>query len=151
MLTKTGGCQCGRIRYRVEWNTSDERAGVASLCHCRMCQRATGGFAAALVQFPLSSVAWTHEPEWYASSPIARRPFCRECGSPLGFMFVDADRIELTLGSFDDPAGFAPTGHFGAESLHEAWIDLAGLPRKRSVEAPNVVAAWRRAGLAVPE
>lgn len=38
METMTGGCQCGRIRYRVRVADPD-----AYLCHCRMCQRATGG------------------------------------------------------------------------------------------------------------
>jgi len=39
----TGGCQCGRVRYTVQ--IEDD---AAYLCHCRMCQRATGGVAAAL-------------------------------------------------------------------------------------------------------
>ena len=34
----TGGCACGRIRYSVA--IADDKA---YLCHCRMCQRATGG------------------------------------------------------------------------------------------------------------
>ena len=37
----TGGCQCGRVRYAAEID-SDE----AYLCHCRMCQRATGALPA---------------------------------------------------------------------------------------------------------
>ena len=150
MVVKTGGCQCGRIRYRVEWQPGGH-AGEGSLCHCRMCQRATGGFAAALVAFPQSAVFWEREPEWYASSAVAKRPFCRECGSPLGFRFVGDDWLELTLGSFDDPAGFVPTHHAGSEGLHEAWVDIAGLPRKRTDESPSTVAAWRAAGMAVPE
>lgn len=146
MTTKTGGCQCGRVRYRVD----GDAVGVASLCHCRMCQRATGGFAAALVAFPRHAVAWEHAPEYFASSPIARRPFCRECGTPLGFCFDDGAEIELTLGSFDDPGEFVPVEHAGAESLLEPWVNSAALPRKRSDEAASVVAAWAARGLKVP-
>ena len=40
--TMTGGCQCGRIRYAVEVYDDE-----AYLCHCRMCQRATGGVSIA--------------------------------------------------------------------------------------------------------
>ena len=150
MTQKTGGCQCGRIRYRAECPTG-EGAPTASLCHCRMCRRATGGFAAALVAFPPGAVVWDREPVWYASSPIAQRPFCPDCGTPLGFRFKGSDKLELTLGSFDDPTGFVPTRHVGAESLLEPWVDLANLPRSRSDEADSVVSAWRAAGLTVPE
>ncbi len=40
--TVTGGCQCGRVRYTVEIDDFD-----AYLCHCRMCQRATGNVSIA--------------------------------------------------------------------------------------------------------
>ena len=36
-----GGCQCGRVRYRAEVSEA-----AAYHCHCKMCQKATGGFAA---------------------------------------------------------------------------------------------------------
>ena len=36
--TMTGGCQCGRVRYSAEIASDD-----AYWCHCRMCQRWTGG------------------------------------------------------------------------------------------------------------
>jgi len=144
--TKGGGCQCGRVRY-----TADVSAAEAYLCHCRMCQRATGGFAAAFVHVPLEAVRWESEPDWYASSPIAKRPFCSACGTPLGFRFNDGKGIDLTLGSFDEPGGFVPVAHAGAESLHEAWIDTSALPRKRSDEIESVASRWQAAGLEVPE
>lgn len=141
-----GGCQCGRVRYRAEV------AGTEGyLCHCRMCQRATGGFAAAFVHVKQVHVAWQHAPDWYDSSPIARRPFCARCGTPLGFAFRDGDGMDLTLGSFDDPSGFVPTTHAGAESMHEAWIDTHNLPRQRTDETESVVTRWQAAGLEVPE
>ena len=33
----TGGCQCGAVRYRLDAPPND-----ANICHCRMCQKATG-------------------------------------------------------------------------------------------------------------
>ncbi|MFA6219188.1 MAG: GFA family protein [Erythrobacter sp.] len=143
---KEGGCQCGRVRYRVDVSKAE-----AYLCHCRMCQKATGGFAAALVQVEDDALTWLSAPDWYDSSPIARRPFCSHCGTPLGFRFKDGTGQDLTFGSFDDPSGFVPVGNFGAESLHEAWLDFTGLPRKRSDEAASVADRWRAAGLDVPE
>lgn len=142
----SGGCQCGRVRYRI---AGDEAA--AYLCHCRMCQKATGGFAAALVQVPDGALVWESEPDWYASSPIARRPFCSACGSPLGFSYSDGTGQDVTLGSLDDPSQFHPEGHYGSESLHAAWIDLADLPQMRSDQSESVAARWRACGLEVPE
>jgi hypothetical protein len=143
----TGGCQCGRVRYRADASEAE-----AYLCHCRMCQRATGGFAASFVHLTIEAVAWEREPDWYASSPIARRAFCPACGTPLGFRFNEnASGIDLTFGSFDDPSGFVPTAHAGAESLHEAWIDTRALPRQRSDETESVVKRWRAVGGEVPE
>lgn len=147
--TLTGGCQCGQVRYRI---TTDK--AQANLCHCRMCQRATGGFAAALVSIPAGSLEWLSEPAWYASSPIARRPFCPNCGSPLGFAYNDSDAsgaLDVTYGTLDEPSRLQPTSHFGVESLHEAWIDTSALPRERSDQAESVAERWVKAGLEVPE
>ena len=146
MAEVTGGCQCGRVRYAADTSQAE-----AYLCHCRMCQRATGGFAASFVNVPVGAVTWQSEPDWYASSPIAKRPFCSTCGTPLGFRFNDGKGVDLTLGSFDDPYGFLPTAHSGAESMHEAWIDTSALPRQRSDETESVVSRWHAAGLEVPE
>lgn len=145
MTEHTGGCQCGRIRYRADL-PSDE----AYQCHCRMCQRATGGFAAAFVQIDGARVMWDHEPDWYESSPIARRGFCSACGTPLAFMFKDGTGLDLTVGSFDDPSALVPILHAGAEGIHEAWLDTSGLPRHRSDEIQSVVSRWQAAGREVP-
>jgi len=145
--TLTGGCQCGRVRYAVTIENDD-----AYLCHCRMCQRATGGFAAAFVNVPLTGLTWQGEADWYQSSPIAHRPFCSACGTPLGFAFLDgAQAIDITVGSFDDPSAFVPTQHSGAESMHEAWLDTAGLPRQTSADLESVVSRWKAVGMEVPE
>jgi hypothetical protein len=143
----TGGCQCGRVRYDVELNSDD-----AYWCHCRMCQKASGGIAAAFVQAPEDAVHWLSGPDWYQSSPIAHRPFCSQCGTPLGFAFLDGKGgIDLTVGSFDDPSGFRPILHAGAESIHEAWLDTRDLPRHYTATTKSVASRYAAAGLEVPE
>ncbi|MHA6317161.1 GFA family protein [Altererythrobacter sp. CAU 1778] len=138
----SGGCQCGRVRYRAMVDPQE-----AYLCHCRMCQRATGGFAASFVSVPLDTMAWEREADWYDSSPIAQRPFCAECGTPLGFRFTeDATKMDLTVGSFDDPADFRPAHHFGAESMiHESWLETSALPCIRTEEHKPLVDKWVKA------
>ena len=143
----TGGCQCGAVRYAVR--IADD---TAYLCHCRMCQRATGGVAAALKQVPRDAVRWlTRPPARRASSPIAMRGFCPDCGTPLTYEGNGATHIDLTVGSFDDPYRFRPVGHSGAESINRPWIDTGGLPETRTDELPNIVAKWKEAGVDVPD
>lgn len=146
-VTKVGGCQCGRVRYEADLETDD-----AYWCHCRMCQKATGGIAAAFVQAPEGAVRWLSEPDWYESSPIKHRPFCSQCGTPLGFAFLDGKGgIDLTVGSFDDPAAFRPVLHAGAESIHEPWLDTRDLPRHFTATTASVAERYKAAGLEVPE
>jgi hypothetical protein len=144
--TLNGGCQCGRVRYSVQ--VQDD---AAYLCHCRMCQRATGGVFIAFKFVKKADVTWEREPDRYASSPIANRGFCSACGTPLTFEFPDSENMDLTVGSFDTPDLLTPTHHFGAESLHEAWLDTRSLPAYRTDDNPNVVSRWMEAVGKLPD
>ena len=68
----SGGCQCGAVRFRVEGALGD-----ASICHCRMCQKASGNFYLPLVSVRGAKLAWTRgEPKRFRSSNAATRGFC---------------------------------------------------------------------------
>ncbi|MFA5952942.1 MAG: GFA family protein, partial [Hyphomicrobium sp.] len=70
--THSGGCQCGAVRFRVEGVLGD-----ASVCHCRMCQKAFGGFYAPLVSVRGATLVWTRgAPKKFQSSSAAARGFC---------------------------------------------------------------------------
>jgi hypothetical protein len=110
-----------------------------------MCQRATGGVYIPFKNVKKAAVSWNQEPDYYASSPIARRGFCSACGTPLTFEFPDSENMDLTVGSFDAPEKLAPKHHFGAESIHEAWIDTSALPRYRCDEHQALNDRWIKA------
>ncbi len=114
----TGGCQCGAVRYRL-------LADLASshVCHCRMCQRATGGLFAALVGAQKGTVEWTKgTPSFFASSSLAQRGFCAVCGTPLSFAYEKSSaRFYITIGSLDDPNAAPITRQFGVES-QVGWV-----------------------------
>ncbi len=113
----TGGCQCGAVRYALT------QPPEATLCHCRMCQKAVGGLFAALSKVPLANFAWTRgKPASFRSSSAAERHFCAMCGTPLTFRYLDGDAIEVTTGSLDVPALAPPTKNFGTEA-RLFWID----------------------------
>ena len=116
----TGGCQCGAVRYALY--VEPQRSHV---CHCRMCQRATGGLFAALAGAPKTQFAWTQgEPGVFASSNKATRPFCRDCGTPLGVAYEGPEaRQYVTIGSLDEPARAPIISQFGVEGLIP-WVSF---------------------------
>ena len=125
----TGGCQCGAVRFRVE------RLGRASICHCRMCQKAFGGFFGPLVTG--FGVEWTRgAPNWFQSSNKVRRGFCAACGTPLAYDF-GAAAIELAIGAFDDPAVAAPTIQVNPQDRVSFFDDLMSLPVRQPGESPQ--------------
>ena len=145
--TMSGGCACGKVRY-----TATVASDEAYLCHCRMCQRASGNVSLAMMGIEQAAVEWTGEPDWFRSSAIAERPFCARCGTSLGFRYIDGtSKMDLTVASFDDPSRFKPTSHFGAESIHEAWLDTTALKRVRSDDYQPLVERWEKSGAAMPE
>ena len=142
----TGGCACGRVRFEAQVDDYE-----AYLCHCRMCQRATGSVSIAFKNLPQGRVEWLSGPDWYDSSPIAKRPYCRECGTSLGFQFKEGPNMDLTVASFDDPSRFKPTSHFGSEAMQRQWLNTEGLPETRTDEHPALVERWTKATGELPE
>ncbi len=142
-----GGCQCGRVRYEASIDSPE-----AYLCHCKMCRKATGGVSIAFRSIAKRDVAWTtQEPDYYRSSPIARRGFCNACGTPLTFEFPDSEAMDLTVGSFDDPGYFVPQHHFSTETILAAWQDTSHLPGRTLADNPSTRDRWLKACGKLPD
>ena len=106
----SGGCQCGAVRFRVEGALGD-----ASVCHCRMCQKASGNFYLPLVSVRGARLEWTRgKPSTFRSSNHVKRGFCAKCGTPL--TFTAPDGVALAIGAFDRPQEIAPKIQWGAEA-----------------------------------
>ena len=125
----TGGCQCGAVRFAAK-----APLGRASICHCRMCQKAFGSFFGPLVSTG-AEFSWTRgAPRYFQSSNRARRGFCADCGTPLSFE-PDDGPPEIAIGAFDDPAALAPTIQHDLPARMPWFEDLAGLPVRAEDEA----------------
>jgi len=125
----TGGCQCGAVRFTAK------RLGRASICHCRMCQKAFGSFFGPLVT--AFAVTWTRgEPAWFQSSNKVRRGFCAQCGTPLAYDF-GASAIELAIGAFDDPEVAPPTIQVNPHDKLSFVDGLMSLPIRQPGETPK--------------
>jgi hypothetical protein len=139
MAEVTGGCLCGKVRYTADIENED-----AYMCHCRMSQRSSGNISLAMKQVKRANVSWESEPDYYQSSPFAKRGFCASCGTSLTFEFTDgsSENMDLIAGTFDDPSRFVPKHHFGAESMHRAWLNTEGLPEMRTEDYKPIVDRW---------
>jgi hypothetical protein len=129
----TGGCLCGAVRYRL--------ASVpfgAGWCHCRMCQLNSGSPAMAFAKVPSADFVIERGGEHirrYASSEIAERWFCGECGTPLLVRDFAGTTHDFSAATLDRPEAVPPEAHFYYAS-HVAWApaadDLPRFPRGRN-------------------
>ncbi|TYT26718.1 GFA family protein [Luteimonas viscosa] len=123
--TTTGGCLCGAVRYEVKGPLRD----VVN-CHCSMCQRLHGSFGphskARKVNITITRDAGL---AWYASSRIARRGFCRVCGSSLFWEPFDLDATGIIAGSLDGPTSLRTIGHIFVGEKCDFYEITDGLPQ----------------------
>ena len=106
--TMTGGCACGAVRYEARGPVA-----FAFNCHCRKCQRATGGGHASAFAVDRANITLTGEVRQFAqpsdSGAMTHAGFCPACGSPiLSRTERFPDRVYLYAATLDDPARFAP-------------------------------------------
>jgi hypothetical protein len=99
----TGRCLCGAVTVTIRGD-HDPRVGA---CHCRMCQRWSGGLFLCF-NAPAASVTVEGEVREFQSSAFARRGFCPACGSHLWFNDAqeggDRSQYELCPASSTRPA-----------------------------------------------
>ncbi len=103
----TGGCLCGSVRYEVKGLLRN----IVN-CHCSMCQKLHGNFGPhSKVLKANIKITNDNGLAWYKTSEVARRGFCRECGSSLFWEPFDLDATGIIAGSLDGPTGLKTMGH----------------------------------------
>jgi hypothetical protein len=121
----TGGCQCGAVRF------SAGALGRASLCHCRMCQKASGSIGGLFVT--ANDLTWTRGVlKHFDSSNKVRRGFCADCGTPMTYEIGGI--TELSIAAFDRAGEIAPVIQLDTDA-RLPWFDhLAALPTLSAAE-----------------
>ena len=98
MKTLTGGCHCGRVRYRVEADLS-----TISDCNCSMCSKK--GFLHLIVprqNFELLS-GQDDLTTYEFNTRVAKHLFCRHCGIHSFYIpRSDPDKIDVNVRCLDD-------------------------------------------------
>ncbi|MEX2648409.1 MAG: GFA family protein [Alphaproteobacteria bacterium] len=110
----TGGCLCGAVRYRVTGPLRE-----VALCHCGQCRK-FHGHVGAYTNVARDKLELTADGglAWYMSSTIAKRGFCRMCGSSLFWERLGADTISIAAGTLDGPTGLKTTRQIFAAPEH---------------------------------
>ena len=120
-----GGCLCGAVRYEVRGPLRD-----VINCHCGMCRRAHGGFGPhAKASKANITVTKSDGLAWYKTSDVARRGFCRECGSGLFWEPFDLDATGIIAGSLDAPTGLRTLGHIFVAEKADFYEITDGMPQ----------------------
>lgn len=118
--TICGGCLCGAVRYE----------GIGELynvthCHCEDCRKSAGAPFVTWASFQRSNFQFTKGKPLEIAWAGRIRSFCATCGSTLTFASEpDADEIDVTVATFDQPEIFTPADHIWTED-RISWIRLA--------------------------
>jgi hypothetical protein len=127
--TLTGGCLCGAIRFE----TSAEPV-FSGNCHCRDCQRSSGGAFVPAIFVPADAVVIQGAAKFFESKADSgnaiHRGFCPDCGSQL-FTKLEMmpSMLGLRAGTLDDPQQFDPRMDiYTASAAHWDHMDPA-LPK----------------------
>jgi hypothetical protein len=127
----SGGCQCGAVRYRLLCAPTH-----ASICHCRMCQKASGQPVMAFARVPKDKLQWTRgTPGVFRSSNLVERHFCSVCGTPLTYNFIEGSNISVTMCSLDDPENARPELQYSVDMQVSWFAGMHALPSKRTEES----------------
>jgi hypothetical protein len=95
-------CICGKITLEIKGDLEP-----LHICHCTICRK-TSGHVGAGTDVPRENLIINGEEDitWYQSSDLARRGFCKHCGTNLFFDPLDKEKINWTgvsMGAFDSP------------------------------------------------
>ena len=114
-----GGCQCGRVRYRVEGKSF----GLA-VCHCTECQRQSGsafGMSLGIASgaFKLRSGALKTFEVKCDSGRVKTCAFCPECGTRIYHQIGNG--MSLKAGTLDDTSWLKPDAHYWT-MRKQSWV-----------------------------
>ncbi len=122
MSEREGGCQCGRVRYRI---AGEPLMLVA--CHCTECQKASGSAFGMSLIVPQANVTIQGELKLFERMADSGRPlkcfFCPECGTRIYHQPSHAPVINIRAGTLDDRSWLQPKMHAWISSK-QPWLPI---------------------------
>lgn len=116
---KSGRCLCNEVKFEI----GDEVRWIGA-CHCRMCQRQSGGAFQVWVAFHVRDFKiLSGQLKKYQSSVNVIRSSCPTCSSPLFFQYLDKPEDIYVVGPALDGPDLKPQEHIWWSSKAE-WLCL---------------------------
>ena len=121
----SGGCYCGRVRYRARGLSRE-----VVECHCSQCRKQSGHrYASTGTKWSDIEIQGADTITWFRASPDAERGFCSTCGSHLFWRSSKEDYMAVLAASLDEPSGLRVTKHIFIESRGDYYEITDGLPQ----------------------
>ncbi|MGH6866856.1 MAG: GFA family protein [Methyloceanibacter sp.] len=132
----TGGCMCGKVRYRIEAEPATSR-----VCWCRDCQFVGAGSGTVNVTFPADAVTiegtLADYPSTADSGNLMHRGFCPSCGTPVTTQSEARPHfLAVRAGTLDDPEIGKPVVTIWTSSAPSWACFDEDLPQERKQLAP---------------
>ena len=131
-FTAEGGCDCGGVRYRMT-----SKPLFVNCCHCRWCQRESGGAFAINAMIEADRVQLLSGQPLVVDTPSAsgkgqKITRCPSCHVALWSNYSGSgDKVRfMRVGTLDDPAAMPPDIHIFT-STKQPWVVLP--PAARAV------------------
>lgn len=123
---KTGGCQCGNIRHRL-----NAEAKIFYACHCTDCQKQSGSAVGLSLRMDPADLEFLQGGNrlrlWDTrggDGEPKRCAFCSDCGTRLYHGGEDpAAQISIKAGSLDDTGSLNPIAHIWLASA-QPWVEI---------------------------
>lgn len=129
-LPLTGGCACGAVRYEC-----NAQPALMLQCHCRDCQRSSGGPFSSFVIVPREAFKITQGTLRFHASPSemggnTNRGFCPDCGAPVQVLPDGVPHIAaIRTASLDDPSWCSPQMDVWTSDAHPWDVMNPALPK----------------------
>ncbi|MBC7281790.1 GFA family protein [Hoeflea sp.] len=124
-LPLSGGCQCGRIRYKMLGAPL-----VFYLCHCTECQRHTSSAFGESLRFRRDDLDVGPGLRCIRRQSESGREregwFCPECGVRIWHGTSGSAEINIKAGTLDDTSWLIPAGHIWTRSKQPFVVIPAG-------------------------
>lgn len=124
MSTIQGACLCGSVHY-----SSTQLPVMTAICHCRDCQKQSGGAFSVNVMLPAEGfiaagqTLASYRTRGGSGQPV-RRFFCSHCGSPLYTeLAVMPGMLAVKAGTLSDPEMVIPNLHVWCASA-QPWVAI---------------------------
>jgi len=120
-----GSCLCGLVKLHIQQLNRD-----VVMCHCQQCRKQTGHMVAATSALNEHlQIEGAEHITWYAASDIAKRGFCKHCGSVLMWRPNDGNYTAIMAGCVESPSGLTVKGHIYVADKGDYYSIDDGLPQ----------------------